>query len=82
MTSSISGTNVPSSAGASSFDAELLATLFDLGREVTSGLDLDELLAKILAFVQQLDAIFNFHGIRRIAPSWVPDREDRDFTVI
>ena len=47
MTSSISGTNVPSSAGASSFDAELLATLFDLGREVTSVLDLDELLAKI-----------------------------------
>ena len=47
MTSSISGTNVPSSAGAGSFDAELLATLFDLGREVTSVLDLDELLAKI-----------------------------------
>jgi phosphoserine phosphatase RsbU/P len=46
MTSSITGTNVPS-ADAGSFDAELLATLFDLGREVASVLDLDELLAKI-----------------------------------
>ena len=46
MSSSISGTNVPSTT-AGGVDAELLATLFDLGREVTSVLDLHELLAKI-----------------------------------
>ena len=46
MTSSITGTKVPS-AGAGSFDAELLATLFELGREISSFLDLEELLAKI-----------------------------------
>jgi sigma-B regulation protein RsbU (phosphoserine phosphatase) len=54
MNSSPPGTNVPSPASAGSFDAELLATLFDLGREVTSVLDLDELLAKIPQLIARL----------------------------
>ena len=35
-------------------DTELLSTLFDLGREVTSVLDLDELLAKIPQLIARL----------------------------
>jgi phosphoserine phosphatase RsbU/P len=38
----------------SSFDAELLATLFELGREVTSVLDFDELLQKIPQLIARL----------------------------
>src|SRR5215510_15031312 len=41
------GARVPS-------DTELLSTLFDLGREVTSVLDLDELLAKIPQLIARL----------------------------
>ena len=36
------------------FDTELLATLFDLGREVSSVLDLDELLSKIPLLIARL----------------------------
>ena len=42
-----SGSRVPS-------DTELLSTLFDLGREVTSVLDLEELLAKIPQLIARL----------------------------
>src|SRR5579862_2069067 len=35
-------------------DTELLSTLFELGREVTSVLDLDELLAKIPQLIARL----------------------------
>ena len=35
-------------------DTELLSTLFDLGREVTSVLDLEELLAKIPQLIARL----------------------------
>jgi sigma-B regulation protein RsbU (phosphoserine phosphatase) len=42
-----SGTRVPT-------DTELLSTLFDLGREVTSVLDLDELLTKIPQLIARL----------------------------
>ena len=35
-------------------DAELLSTLFDLGREVVSVLDLDELLAKMPQLIARL----------------------------
>src|SRR5687767_15313227 len=35
-------------------DAEILSTLFELGREVTSVLDLDELLAKIPQLIARL----------------------------
>jgi sigma-B regulation protein RsbU (phosphoserine phosphatase) len=75
MTSSISGTNVPSATAASSIDAELLATLFDLGREVTSVLDLEELLAKLPQLISRVTAFTVFsvylvderHGDMRIA---------------
>jgi len=41
-------------------DTELLATLFELGREVTSVLDLDELLAKIPQLISRLTAFTVF----------------------
>jgi sigma-B regulation protein RsbU (phosphoserine phosphatase) len=41
-------------SGRAPTDAELLSTLFDLGREVTSVLDLDELLAKIPQLIARL----------------------------
>jgi sigma-B regulation protein RsbU (phosphoserine phosphatase) len=47
MTTPSVPSDVPSSAQTSSSDNELLATLFDLGREVTSVLQLHELLEKI-----------------------------------
>jgi phosphoserine phosphatase RsbU/P len=46
---------VPSAA-----DAEILSTLFELGREVTSVLDLDELLAKIPQLIARLTAFNAF----------------------
>jgi len=62
MTSSTSGTKAPPSAdgdiespsSSASSDAELLATLIELGREVTSVLDLDELLQKIPQLIARL----------------------------
>jgi sigma-B regulation protein RsbU (phosphoserine phosphatase) len=48
-----SPTPVPGPARAPT-DAELLSTLFELGREVTSVLDLDELLAKIPQLIARL----------------------------
>ena len=44
----------PSPSGRVPTDAELLSTLFELGREVTSVLDLDELLAKIPQLIARL----------------------------
>ncbi|MGH9346569.1 MAG: GAF domain-containing protein, partial [Vicinamibacterales bacterium] len=44
----------------SAADAEVLATLFELGREVTSVLDLDELLAKIPQLIARLTAFNAF----------------------
>jgi sigma-B regulation protein RsbU (phosphoserine phosphatase) len=41
-------------------DAEILSTLFDLGREVTSVLDLDELLAKIPQLIARLTSFNAF----------------------
>src|SRR6187431_2529791 len=40
--------------GRGATDTELLSTLFELGREVTSVLDLDELLAKIPQLIARL----------------------------
>ena len=62
-TSMTGGTDVPPSASspaslsdlkASGSDTELLATLFELGREVTSVLDLDQLLEKIPQLIGRL----------------------------
>jgi phosphoserine phosphatase RsbU/P len=44
----------PAAAGRAPSDTELLSTLFELGREVTSVLDLDELLAKIPQLIARL----------------------------
>jgi sigma-B regulation protein RsbU (phosphoserine phosphatase) len=44
----------PGSGGRIPTDTELLSTLFDLGREVTSVLDLEELLAKIPQIIARL----------------------------
>jgi phosphoserine phosphatase RsbU/P len=44
----------PIAPGRPATDAELLSTLFELGREVTSVLDLDELLAKIPQLIARL----------------------------
>src|SRR3954463_2893415 len=41
-------------------DTELLSTLFDLGREVMSVLDLDELLAKIPQLIARLTRFSSF----------------------
>ena len=41
-------------AGRGATDTELLSTLFELGREVTSVLDLEELLAKIPQLIARL----------------------------
>lgn len=76
MTSPASGTNAPSSisegaaktapseggtsAPPSTSDTELLATLFELGREVTSVLDLDELLPKIPHLISRLTSFTVF----------------------
>src|SRR4051794_9297408 len=43
-----------SASGRAPSDTELLSTLFELGREVTSVLDLDELLAKIPQLIARL----------------------------
>jgi len=52
---SITGSNLPTAHSSdSSSDTELLSTLFDLSREVTSVLDLDELLAKIPQLIGRL----------------------------
>ena len=44
----------PTGPGRPASDTELLSTLFDLGREVTSVLDLEELLAKIPQLIARL----------------------------
>ena len=56
----------PASRDASSpvSDTELLATLFELGREVTSVLDLDELLEKIPQLIARLTP---FTRLRRLS---------------
>ncbi|HXG87603.1 MAG TPA: GAF domain-containing SpoIIE family protein phosphatase [Vicinamibacterales bacterium] len=54
MTIPTGGTVPPSDLKAASSDTELLATLFDLGREVTSVLNLDELLEKIPQLISRL----------------------------
>ena len=41
-------------------DQQLLTTLFDLGRQVTSVLDLDELLQRIPHLISQLTAFTSF----------------------
>jgi phosphoserine phosphatase RsbU/P len=46
--------STPAPTGRVPSDTELLSTLFDLGREVTSVLDLDELLAKIPQLIARL----------------------------
>ena len=46
--------NTPSASRTDSSDTELLATLFELGREVTSGLDFDELLRGIPQLIARL----------------------------
>jgi phosphoserine phosphatase RsbU/P len=46
--------STPAAAGRTPSDTELLSTLFELGREVTSVLDLDELLAKIPQLIARL----------------------------
>ena len=43
-----------SASGRAPTDTELLSTLFELGREVTSVLDLEELLAKIPQLIARL----------------------------
>jgi sigma-B regulation protein RsbU (phosphoserine phosphatase) len=48
------------SAGSPVSDTELLATLFELGREVTSVLELDELLAKIPQLISRLTSFTVF----------------------
>ena len=54
MTIPTGGTVPPSDLKTGSSDTELLATLFDLGREVTSVLNLDELLEKIPQLISRL----------------------------
>ncbi len=49
-----------SSSGSGPSDAELLATLFDLGREVTAVLDLGELLSKIPQLIARLTSFTVF----------------------
>ena len=52
---SITGSNLPTAPSSDSCsDTELLSTIFDLSREVTSVLDLDELLAKIPQLIGRL----------------------------
>ena len=48
------GAAVPASAAVPATDSELLSTLFELGREVTAVLDLEELLAKIPQLIARL----------------------------
>ncbi len=55
-----SGEDAASSTGHVENEHELLATLFRLGREVTSVLDLDELLAKIPELIASLTAFTAF----------------------
>ena len=50
--------------GTSCSDTDLLATLFDLGREVTSVLDFRELLEKIPQLISAAHAVF---GLRRLS---------------
>jgi sigma-B regulation protein RsbU (phosphoserine phosphatase) len=60
MTSSTGGTEVPPLDKASRSDTELLATLFELGREVTSVLDLNQLLEKIPQLIARLTSFTVF----------------------
>ena len=54
------GTSELRNPGTPVSDTELLATLFELGREVTSVLDLDELLAKIPQLISRLTSFTVF----------------------
>ncbi len=54
MTSPTGGTNVPAALDAGGSDTELLATILELGREVSSVLDLKELLEKIPQLISRL----------------------------
>jgi sigma-B regulation protein RsbU (phosphoserine phosphatase) len=63
MTDSTGGITDPHPAAApdkAAADAEVLSTLFDLGREITSVLDLDELLAKIPLLIARLTTFTAF----------------------
>jgi phosphoserine phosphatase RsbU/P len=63
MNDSTGGPEAPrlqATAPKASADAEILSTLFELGREVTSVLDLEELLAKIPQLIARLTAFSAF----------------------